>query len=480
MRNEFNPFRVAIVDNVVSKGFAVLSSTTQRLIAPLKANLMDYVENNLCCHFNVSGHYDSYISKSCVSILENKYLSKKYGSTLIDVDPSFALCTASIERVKKKVTCFPELVNKTIAPGIYTLVMDKEKTRMIILKEPILNKDDRSDNGILSNVVHFNTSIFFIGPNRYKWFKRVRKEIDDLVSSISKTNQDNNRIRYNAMSAAGEDSKDLQVRPMSLLTFPAKESLLKEISDFRSKEKIYKEYAVPFRKGILLSGKPGTGKTAFAFSLAQHLEMDCVSVNLDVFDKNDGDNAFGNGNTIYVIDEIDSQLVNRSESSHEAVQSQLTTSRRLLQLLKAMDSMNNGAIVVATTNYPERLDPALKRSGRFDIWVEMSDLSEEYATDMIKHRGCDPEKVLKGQTFPINPAYLEQLIIQNILVENKIGQAEVVSYSDLGLNEDELKVDDCDDEDEAVPCKGDGGDFPSIETTNNTEEYCYEEDEDEE
>ena len=323
--------------------------------------------------------------------------------------------------------------------------MDGTKTRMIVIKEPILQKDDRSENGIVSNVVHFSTSIFFIGKNRQKWFKRVRKEIDDLVSSISKTNQDNNRIRYNAMSAAGEDSKDLQVRPMNLLTFPAKDSLLKTINEFKNKEKIYKEYDVPYRKGILLSGKPGTGKTAFAFSLAQYLEMECVSVNLDVFDKTDGDGKFGMGNTVYVIDEIDSQLVNRSESSHEVVQSQLTTSRRLLQLLKAMDSMNNGAIVVATTNYPERLDPALKRSGRFDIWVEMDDLSEEYAIEMIKNRGCDPDEVLKGQKFPINPAYLEQIIIENILATNKIGQTEVASFESLGLNEDELRIDQTED-----------------------------------
>ena len=168
--------------------------------------------------------------------------------------------------------------------------------------------------------------------------------------------------------------------------------------------------------------------------------MHCVSVNLDVFDKMDGDGKFGMGNTIYVIDEIDSQLVNRSESSHEVVQSQLTTSRRLLQLLKAMDSMNNGAIVVATTNYPERLDPALKRSGRFDIWVEMDDLSEEYAVEMVKNRGCDPDEVLEGQEFPINPAYLEQIIIENILVTNKIGQSEVASFESLGLNEEELAI----------------------------------------
>lgn len=440
MERNFSAMQYALANNITTKAFGRIYDSAMRTITPIKANAMDYIQKHACCWFTISGHYDSYISKSCVSVLENKYLSKKYGSTLIDVDPSFALCTASIERVKKKVNCFPELVNKTIAPGTYSLVMDKDGTRMIVIKEPIIGKDDRSENGILGNIVHYSTTMIFIGKNREKWFKRVRQEIDDLVSSISKTNQEGNTIRYNAMSAAGEDSKNLQVRPMSLLTFPQKESTLQILHDFKAKEKIYKEYAVPFRTGILLSGIPGTGKTAFAFSLAQYMEMDCVSVNLDVFDKQDGDNKFSMPNTIYVIDEIDSQLVNRSESSHEVVQSQLTTSRRLLQLLKAMDSMNNGSIVVATTNYPERLDPALRRSGRFDHWIEMDDLSYEYAVEMVKARNCDPDEVLKGMTFPMNPAYLEQVIIQHILETNKIGQKEVASYESLGLNEEELKL----------------------------------------
>ena len=492
INNNFNPVSYAIANNVIGKAMAVASNSAQRVIGPLKASLMEYVDKNICSYFNISGHYDSYISKSCVSILDGKYLSKKYGSTLIDVDPSFALCSASIERVKKKVTCFPELVNKTIAPGIYTLMMDKEGTRMIVLKEPILSKDDRSDNGILSSVVHFSTSIFFIGPNRQKWFTKVRREIDDLVSAISKTNQDNNRIRYNSLSSNGEEAKDLQVRPMSMLTFPAKDSLLKEINDFKRKESIYKEYAVPYRKGFLLSGKPGTGKTAFAFSLPQYYEMECVSVNLDVFDKQNGDNAFGMPNTIYIIDEIDSQIVNRQTSSHEEVQNQNTTSRRLLHLLKAMDSMGHGSLVVATTNYPERLDPALRRSGRFDVWVEMDDLSEEFAIEMCKNRGCDPDKILKGKTFPINPAQLEQDIIRAILVDNRIGnQNKQASFEELDLNEEApesnietiaedtagMKIEDDDDDELPAPvkfsCVGGGAVFK------NTDEYDDDDDDDE-
>ena len=101
-----------------------------------------------------------------------------------------------------------------------------------------------------------------------------------------------------------------------------------------------------------------------------------------------------------------------------------------------MDSMDGGSIVVATTNYPERLDPALLRSGRFDMNINMDDLPYEYAVNMVKSRGCDPDVLLAGKTFPCNPAQLEQEIIEYILKTNEVGQEEKISLDELGLNED--------------------------------------------
>lgn len=474
---------------------ATLNSTKYilpRIVDPIKLTLKDWINKNLCNYFAISGHYDSYISKSCVSVLHYKYLSKKYGNTLMDVDPAFALCTASLDKVRKKVSCFPDLVNKTIAPGIYSLVMDNEGSKMIVIKEPIIGKDDRSENGVVSVTVHFITRFFFIGKNRDRWCKRLRKQIDDLVSTISKTDQGDNKIRYRSISASGEESIDLKVRPMNMLSFPAKESLLNEISNFVQKDKLYKELQIPHRFGILLQGKPGTGKTAFAFSLSQHMEMDCVSVNLDMFDKRNGDNAFDSPNTIYIIDEIDSQLVNRSEMKNEDVQKSLQTSRRLLQLLRAMDTMGGGSIVIATTNYPEKLDPALKRSGRFDRQIDMDDLDEKFARGMIESRGVDPDTVLKGCRYPINPAELEQRIVFHIMLSNNMIRDHIASFEELGLNEavEEEKtyfhntdIDEDDDDDEKISLSGSipagAVSVSKSDSSNTVDACCVDDDEDE-
>lgn len=458
----FSATKFAFTNSIVSNVVTRLTAESRRILVPLKASLLQWIDENLCCYFDITGHYDSYISKSCVSVLQNKYLSKKYGNCLYDVDPAFALCSASLDKVRQKVSAFPELVNKTIAPGIYTLMMDDEGSRMIILKEAVLSKDDRSENGIITSISHYSTKCFFVGKNRQKWCDQVKKEIDDLVSSISKTNQDNNRIKYSVMGADNEENlKEISVRPMNMLSFPAKDWLNELIRSFLSKKKIYEELATPHRLGILLSGKPGVGKTAYAFSVAQYFEMDCVSVNLDIFDKKHGDAVFNRPNTVFIVDEIDSQLMNRMISNQEAIQKDPVMSNRLIQLIRGIDSMDRGSIIIATTNYPERLDPALKRSGRFDEIVNMDDIPEAFARDMVSMRGCDPDDVLKGIQFPVNPAMLEQRIIRHIMNINGIGVKKVATLDELGLDEkdalppaeksedpDAVMIEDTEDDDE--------------------------------
>lgn len=442
MKNELLKFTV--LNNASSVVVNTITRYAPRVLTPVQNNIMNWVQHNVCCYFEINGHFDSYISKSMTSILENKYLSKKYGSTLIDVDPAFALCTASLEKVKKKVSCFPELVNKTIASGIYSLQMDKDGTKMILVRMPVISKDDRSENGIISGITHYNTGFIFVGKNREHWFKYVRKEIDDLVSSISKTNQGNGTVRYRTLSASGDNNTgDMKVRPMHMLSFPEKDQILSILDDFVGQEKLYKNINLPYRKGFLLGGKPGTGKTAFAFSVPQYYDMDVVSVNLDAFDKTNGDNAFSQPNTVYIIDEIDSQLVNRAITDQEQIQKTQDMSRRLLQLLRAMDSMDGGSIVIATTNYPERLDPALRRSGRFDYYFTFKDIDETYARKMIMERESDlckmdPDEILKDKTFPINPAELEKIIVEYILKKNNMVR-KVASFDELGLAEEVKK-----------------------------------------
>ena len=166
----------------------------------------------------------------------------------------------------------------------------------------------------------------------------------------------------------------------------AKESL-QEIVDFLNNPKKYEEIGAKMPKGVLLVGPPGTGKTLLAravageagvpfFSIAgsEFVEMFVgmgASKERDLF-KQSGEKA----PCIVFIDEIDTIGKKRDGGSNLGGNDE--REQTLNQLLTEMDGFDatKGVVILAATNRPESLDPALTRPGRFDrrVPVELPDL----------------------------------------------------------------------------------------------------------
>ena len=166
----------------------------------------------------------------------------------------------------------------------------------------------------------------------------------------------------------------------------AKESL-QEIVDFLNNPKKYEEIGAKMPKGVLLVGPPGTGKTLLAravageagvpfFSIAgsEFVEMFVgmgASKVRDLF-KQAGEKA----PCIVFIDEIDTIGKRRDGGSNLGGNDE--REQTLNQLLTEMDGFDatKGVVILAATNRPESLDPALTRPGRFDrrVPVELPDL----------------------------------------------------------------------------------------------------------
>ena len=166
----------------------------------------------------------------------------------------------------------------------------------------------------------------------------------------------------------------------------AKESL-QEIVDFLNNPKKYEEIGAKMPKGVLLVGPPGTGKTLLAravageagvpfFSIAgsefveMFVGMGAATVR-DLF-KQAGEKA----PCIVLIDEIDTIGKKRDGGSNLGGNDE--REQTLNQLLTEMDGFDatKGVVILAATNRPESLDPALTRPGRFDrrVPVELPDL----------------------------------------------------------------------------------------------------------
>ena len=161
---------------------------------------------------------------------------------------------------------------------------------------------------------------------------------------------------------------------------------LKEIVEYLHDPKRYQEIGATMPKGILLVGPPGTGKTMLAKAVAGEANVPFFSISgsdfvemfvgmgaskvRDLFKQ-----AKEKAPCIVFIDEIDAIGQKRNSGAYGGNDEREQT---LNQLLTEMDGFegNTGVIILAATNRPESLDPALTRPGRFDrrIPVELPDL----------------------------------------------------------------------------------------------------------
>ena len=146
-------------------------------------------------------------------------------------------------------------------------------------------------------------------------------------------------------------------------------------------------------KGILLYGVPGTGKTLLAKAVANESGVNFISVKgPSLISKFVGESERGirevfkkakqASPTILFFDEIDSLVPKRGSSSTDAH----VTERVISQFLTEMDGIEElkGVVVLAATNRIDMIDPALLRSGRFDLLLELPEPDEETREEIFK------------------------------------------------------------------------------------------------
>jgi len=173
----------------------------------------------------------------------------------------------------------------------------------------------------------------------------------------------------------GDDSEKSDVRFTDIAGLDEEKGELLEIVDFLKKPKKYREMGAKIPRGILLYGKPGTGKTLIAKAIAGEAEVPFISMSGSEFIEMFAglgasrvrklfEKAKKLAPCIIFIDEIDAIGSRRTSNSGAETENNQT----LNQLLVEMDGFNSTetVIVLAATNRPEMLDKALLRPGRFD------------------------------------------------------------------------------------------------------------------
>merc|ERR1719334_934913 len=166
-----------------------------------------------------------------------------------------------------------------------------------------------------------------------------------------------------------------QRRPISsvILDSEVTNTIVTDVKDFLGSQNWYKERGIPYRRGYLLHGPPGCGKTSFITALAGELEYSICVLNLS--DRSMSDDrlqhrlADAPEQSIILLEDIDAAFVSREDSSVNDAAFKGLNRLTFSGLLNAIDGVTSteGRIVFMTTNYVDRLDPALIRPGKVGV-----------------------------------------------------------------------------------------------------------------
>ncbi|CAG8728467.1 11189_t:CDS:2, partial [Funneliformis caledonium] len=200
-----------------------------------------------------------------------------------------------------------------------------------------------------------------------------------------------------------EDQKRMKGRLDTVaLDEPLELILRKELETFINDKSFYERIGLPYRRGILLYGKPGTGKTSLVNAISSQLSRDIYYLNLkNIKDDNDLSAAFSGvpPNNLIVLEDVDTQskvLHKRTEDSSSSDQQNKSEDKPRFSLSTFLGYLDGhilaeGNIIIMTTNHVEFLDPACIRPGRMDVHLELGYCTHYQIKKMFKGVVENPE-----------------------------------------------------------------------------------------
>jgi len=218
--------------------------------------------------------------------------------------------------------------------------------------------------------------------------------IEALLDAVVETVDRQAKYCARKMTAGGEELElerlyaweELFVAPK------VKELLRHEIECFFGRKELYQKMGLAYRRGLLLHGAPGAGKTLFGKILASTVE-DCAFIWVTAADVSTARDvtylfklARSAGRAILFFEDLDFYASHRERHYHGG--------SPLGELLVQLDGMhsNDGLLVIATTNDLQAIEPALRdRPSRFDVTLEFAPAGVEVRVAHLSHLLCSSE-----------------------------------------------------------------------------------------
>lgn len=203
--------------------------------------------------------------------------------------------------------------------------------------------------------------------------------------------------------------------------------LMADLREFLASGPWYLERGLPYRRGYLLHGPPGTGKSSLVQGIASELDYSICLLSLaDGSLTDDRLNHLLNAlpsRSILLLEDVDAAAIQGRWTADSTSANQIANRVTLSGLLNALDGVAAAEerIIFLTTNHPERLDPALVRPGRIDMILkiglaeEVGQLEQMFSRFYPQHghlAGPFAKRILDALPAGISPAKVQGHFIQ--------------------------------------------------------------------
>jgi SpoVK/Ycf46/Vps4 family AAA+-type ATPase len=254
------------------------------------------------------------------------------------------------------------------------------------------------------------------GDYNFKLTAKDQGAIDRLMEVFSAYRQENHYLRGKKFNGVSGEILPLSEHSWGDLVWPdgIKEKLRSDIDVIFKNASIFRSYGLNSKKGFILSGEPGNGKTLLLKILAKETEATCIMVPFDEFKFTPYIFSLARdlAPTILILEDIDLFGVDRDNSAQNV---------ELGKLMNQLDGMieNREIVVIATTNRLEKVEKALQnRPGRFDRVYVIPNPDFQTRIQLIAHFIRRVPNEISGEHVEIlaeefagySAAYLKELV----------------------------------------------------------------------